>query len=121
MQIASLLENWKPITDTSKSERTFILKELYTLYTSPGERIQRKKENWKRYVKFLKTIKQGDSKDNQDIFKKGKTFIKEIPENRFWFFVSHIKTADLYFIKSTMQDKVNRGESASAWLFSKVK
>lgn len=99
-----------------KSERAQITKEIYQIYTSPSERIHRRKENWARYCKWCKANKKPDSTENQKLFKKDKTFIKEQPIKTFVYFISHIETKHLYYIKSEMLDHNNRGKSASAWL-----
>lgn len=110
-----------PQEKLARSERAQIIKEMYEIYTHPAERILRKKENWRRYIDFLKFIRQPDSKKNQSLFKRGKTFLKEQSIKSFCYFISHIPTKDLYHNKSMMQDCKNRGTSASAWLFSQIK
>jgi len=121
LNISAYLQNRKlePVTD--KDERKFLLKELYTLYTSQPEKIMRKKANWSNYIKYLKKIKKADSQEQRDIFKMSRAFIKEVPENRFWFFVSHVKTKDLYGVKSICLDKLNRGESIGGFILGCVK
>ena len=47
-----------PQEKLARSERAQIIKEMYAIYTHPAERILRKKENWKRYIAFLKVLKQ---------------------------------------------------------------
>jgi len=104
-----------------KSERSQIIKEMYEIYTHPGERVLRRKENWKRYCAWCRENKVSDSKTNQAKFKKEKRFIKEQSIKTFVFFLHHIKTQDLYYVKSRMVDCRNRGQSASAWLLSNTK
>lgn len=110
-----------PQEKLAKSERAQIIKEMYAIYTHPAERVLRKKENWKRYIAFLKTIRQADSKKNQSIFKRGKTYLREQPISSFCYFISFIPTKDLYHNKSMMQDCKNRGTSAGGWLMSQIK
>ena len=117
MQLLSSLFELPNEEKLCKSERAQVIKELYAIYTSPLERILRKKENWKRYCAFCRASKQANTKEAQELFKKGKTYIKEQPIKTIIFFLSHIPTKDLYYIKSQMQDCSNRGKSASAWLF----
>jgi len=122
MNIASLLQNVLVEEKTlCKSERSQLIKEMYELYTSDMERILRKKENWKRYIVFLKACKHADTEEYRKMFKKGKTFIKEQPLNTFIFFTNHIPTRDLYFCKSNMRDCLNRGKSCGAWLISNTR
>ena len=104
-----------------KSERSNIIKELYSIHTSESERIHRKKENWKRYIKYLKSFKKTDSEQIRIIFKKKKEFIKEIPIRNFCILIGHIPTKDLYYIKSQMVNCKNRGSSATAWLISNLR
>lgn len=122
INISDLLKN-KQIENPKieKSERAQIIKEMYEIYTSPSERIKRKKENWKRYCTWCYENKRKDSTENQQLFKKDKKFIKEQPVKTFLFFLTHIKTQDLYYVKSRMVDCRNRGTSASAWLVSNTR
>jgi len=113
--LAQLLQN-RTLKPQDKNERRFILKQLDDIHHSEHERILRKKENWKRYIIYLKTIKQKDSKENQAIFKRGKTFLKEYKS--LWYFLSHVPTKDLYAALSVAKDKMNRGESATSYIIS---
>lgn len=118
ISIEDLLKERKPVKK-SRSEREDILKQMYAIYTSPGERIHRKKENWRRYIVWLKEGKLEHSDETVQKFKKTKHHIKELKEDRFWYFVCHIKkTKDLYAPLSVMRDKRNRDESASAYVIS---
>lgn len=111
--LSQLLQN-RTLKPQDKNERRFIQKQLDAIHQSDHERILRKKKNWCNYIAYLKTIKQKDSKENQAIFKKGKTFLKE--NKSLWYFLSHVPTKDLYAALSVAKDKMNRGESASAYL-----
>lgn len=108
----------KEFKKLEKSERAELIKQIYEIYTSPHERILRRKENWKRYISWLKENKVPHTKEKVLEFKKNKKFIKERNVKSICFFLSHIPTKDLYFIISQMKDKKNRGYSASAYLFS---
>ena len=46
-----------------KSERAELIKQIYEIYTCPQERVLRKKENWKRYVKYLKHYHLANTKE----------------------------------------------------------
>jgi hypothetical protein len=51
-------------------------------------------------------------------FTKDKRYIKKVPVSRFWFFLSHVPTRDLYYVLSVSKDKANRGESVGAFICS---
>ena len=121
LNISTYLQNRTLPEVTEKDERKFLLKEIYKLYSSDAERLLRKKKNWSNYIKYLKSVKKPDTSDQREIFSMSKALIKEVPEKRFWFFVSHVKTKDLYSVKSQMEDRINRGQSASAWVLSLIK
>ncbi len=121
LNISAYLQNRTLPEVTEKDERKFLLKEIYKLYSSDAERLLRKKKNWSNYIAHLKRIKRAHTKEQTDIFRMSKAFIKEVPEKRFWFFVSHVKTKDLYAVRSAMQDRINRGQSAGAWVLSLIK
>jgi hypothetical protein len=104
-----------------KSERAEMIKQIYDIYTSPHERILRKKENWKRYILYLKSFRFNHTPETIKQFKKTSQYIKEQPVKSLCFFLSHIPTKDLYFIRSEMLDYKNRGKSASAYLFASIK
>lgn len=121
LNISAYLQNRTLPQVTEKDERKFLLKEIYKLYSSDAERLLRKKKNWSNYIAHLKRIKKAHNDDQKEIYMLSRSFIKEVPENRFWFFVSHVKTKDLYSVKSQMEDRINRGQSASAWVLSLIK
>ena len=104
-----------------KSERAEVIKQIYDIYTSEHERILRKKENWKRYIKYLKENRTPHTLESLKTFKKTSQHIKEKNVKSLCFFLSHIPTKDLYFIRSEMKDNKNRGKSASAYLFGSIK
>ena len=71
-----------------KSERSQIIKEMYEIYTHPGERVLRRKENWKRYCTWFKETKQKENSTKvQELFRKEKRFIREQPIKTFVFFL----------------------------------
>jgi hypothetical protein len=125
MQIGDLLK----VQDKTicKSERAQIIKEIYSYYTSPLEKILRKKENWVRYINWLKENKIKHSPESVKKFKtvklkdKQKEFIKEMPIKSFCYIISHIKTPDLYYLKSQAHDRSFRGESFSKYFFWAIK
>jgi hypothetical protein len=114
--ISNFLKQPEPIKKRG-SERTDILRQIYSFYDTEQEKIHTKKENWKRYVKFCKDNKLCDSKENQMRFKKSKNFIKHITDKSmasFW--LSHIPTKHLYYILSVAKDKSFRNESVGAFI-----
>lgn len=114
--ISSIIKQEKKL---EKSERAQVIKEIYQLYSSPLEAILRKKENWKRYITWLKLLKlDGDRMNNVTInrFKKTKLHLKPISITSLCFFLSHMKTNELYFIKSECIDKNNRGYSIGSYI-----
>lgn len=104
-----------------KSERASILKDLYALYTSPTERMLRRKENWKRYIKFLKYWKEADSDGQRKSFKKDPGFIKEMPVKSFAIKLAHLNKSDLYYCLSVAKDTNNRNQSVGGWILSQIK
>lgn len=105
-----------------KQERRFLNKQIDDIYHSSQEKILRKKENWRRYCAWCKLNKKAHTPENVKEFKKTarkKMQGKYLEEQKsLWFFTSHMKTQDLYFIISQMKDCLNRGKSASAYIIS---
>ena len=108
-----------------KQERRFLNKQIDEIHHSPQEKILRRKENWKRYIAWLKLNRKVHTPETVKEFKKTakkKMAGKYLEEHKsLWFFTSHMPTSHLYFILSEMKDKLNRGTSASAWLLSNTK
>jgi len=126
MEIGEILSSYtiqKSVVNQRKnaSERSELIKEIYSIYTSEKERVHRKINNWKRYLLYLKENKLPNNVQSQNKFRKSKRFLKEVDIRTFCFFISHIPTKDLYYIKSNMIDVANRGFSASMWLFFNIK
>lgn len=114
--ISALLK--APERSSARSERAEIIKELYTLYTSEAERKLRTSENWKRYCAWLKAMNLENTPERVEAFKKTRAFLAEMPVSRFCYFLSHVKTGDLYYVASMCRDKHNRGESIGAYVMS---
>jgi hypothetical protein len=119
--LSSLFESYALPKKSRLSERSLVIKDLYALYISPQENIHRKKENWKRYVMWLKENRFKNTKENQVLFMKHKLFITVMPIKRFCFFISHIPTQDLYYTLSVGKDKIARQDSFSKFLFGSIK
>ncbi len=99
-------------------ERHLLVGELYNFYLSPKETLHRKKENWKRYIIWLREKKQKDTKENQKKFKKSKKFLRTLKLSGFSSFIRHIPTEDLYYCLSMCKDVKG---SCIAWLFSRIR
>jgi hypothetical protein len=104
-----------------RSEREKLLNDLYSLYDTMQEAQLRKMENIRRYKLWLKERRVKNTKENQEAFMRSRSFCRKIPKSRFWYFVSHIPTKDLYYILSVSRGKFHRGESIGAFIFSLVK
>lgn len=104
-----------------RSQRSDLTAQIYEIYTSEQQRNFRKRENWKRYIVWLKDNRTPDSKENQAKFKKSKSFIKEHPVKTIVFFVSHIPTADLHYILSLAKDMQFRNQNFSSYLLGSLK
>lgn len=117
LDIKSILKNRSENISNPKSQRAEIISQIYEYYL-----LDNKKQNWKNYIKWLKCNKLKHSKDNMSIFKKTKEYHKNIPIKSFCsFWLSHIKTFDLFYILSIAKDKNNRNESFNKWLFWSLK
>ncbi len=121
-------------TETARSNRNALLKELYEQYTSQPE--VRQKENRKRYYAFLRL-------NHRDILRKDKLteelwnhyksefrksklpsdqkYIEVIAEKNFWYFFSHIPTEDLNFIISCAKDVGHRGGNVASFIMGSRK
>lgn len=108
------LTNYQLPTKKKTSKRAEIIKELYRLYEE--DKINRKKDNWKRFVTYLKSTGKRDSETNRQDFKKSREFIKEVTVGTFCFFLSHIKTQDLPTMLSVAKDKRARKENVGAFI-----
>ena len=114
-----------------EQERDAPFNELYRLYTSVTQRNLRRKENWRRYILWLKVHRIKHTTDSVAKFRKtrkgsklfiqGLSFVDEWGVSTFAVKISHIKGEMLYYTLSVARDKDNRGESIGAWLFAKPK
>jgi hypothetical protein len=120
MEIQDLLKTYEIKKVKRISERAELIKNIYAIYSSEKQKIFRKKENWKRYIAFLKENRKENTPENIKTFKKSKKFIKEHSVKTVCFFVSHIPTADLYYIFSMARDMQNRNENFSGYFISSI-
>ncbi len=112
--IAELLQQ-KTFVKTARSERADILKQIYPFYV-----LSTRKENWKRYIGWLKSNKTKNTKERVIQFKKEKSCLKSRNEKSFVIMLSHIPTKDLYYLLSIAKDKDKRGENFSGWLMGEI-
>lgn len=98
-----------------KSERAEIIDQLYIFYQTST-----KKENWKRYIKWLKQNKFKASPLKIQSFKKTTNHLKTRTIKSFCVMLAHILTGDLYYLLSVAKDKDKRGENFSGWLMGEV-
>jgi len=127
LNIADIIKN-RPVQEPEKierQERRFLNKQIDDIHHSPQEKILRRKENWKRYVAWLKKNRKKHTNETVIEFKKTankKMEGKYLQEYKsLWYLTSHIKTKDLYFCLSQMKDNLNRGKSASAYIISSTR
>jgi hypothetical protein len=114
-QLKDKLEN--PVKEKHLNERQTILKEIYTFYLS--DEIHRKKANWSRFCSWCHTNKKG--KESLAEFKKSKQFIKPITAKELAIRLAHIKTSDLYYIKSECVSRNRRGEDVGGFILGAIK
>lgn len=88
---------------TKKEQRTILVQEIYNYYKAEYD--MRRKENWKRYVLWLKTNRINEKtlgrEETWKKFSKTKNFIKEITLKQLAILISYIPTEDLPYWVST--------------------
>lgn len=100
-----------------RSERSELFNELYSYYEKSY-----RKNCWSDYITWLKKNKFKHSKEKIAEFKKSKDFRKKISIKSFCsFWLSFVKTNDLYYLISIAKDKDQRGENFNKWLFWAIK
>lgn len=115
----------------SEQERDAPFNEFFGLYNSITQKNLRRKENWRRYILWLKAhrikhtpesvVKFKKTKSSSKLYIHGMNHIDELDVRGFAVKISHIKTHDLYYCLSIARDKDHRGEPINAWLFAKPK
>lgn len=108
--------------DKITNKRQLLFKDLYDIYTSPTERMSRKKENWKRFIQYCREnkIPKSDIGKHVETFKKDKRFIKERTISNFCSYFGHCKEVDLAHLLSSAKDREHCGLNVSGWLLSSV-
>lgn len=119
--LSELLRNYEwELPKKRTSKRAELTKPIYALYCSEKQRTLRKRENWKRYVAWLKENCIPDSKEMRMTFKKSKRFIKELPIKTFCYFLSVIPTDDLFFLESIGKDMDSRNQNFGGYLMANL-
>ena len=106
----------KPLTKTEKRE--ILLREIYDFYKAEYDK--RRKENWKRYIAWLKANRIPDSKENQRKFKRTKSYIREISYESLKWLLRHKSVDDLPYFVSTGKEFSHTGRGFSPWLMQWV-
>lgn len=106
---------------TKGSERADIIRQIYDIYRAYD--VDRKKENWKRYVSFLKMHRIPDSIEAQEKFRKTKNaFIPTLEAKAIACMFGHLKkNADLYYILSNAKLIYREGGNAAGYIISCTK
>lgn len=139
MQIGEYLKNYK-IEDLEKSVkpkgRRVLIKELFDLYNTEVEKNSRKKENWKRYIAYLKAYRVANGKSKEKyvewlaISKKRKIpanlcFLEPLTDKVFAIKVNMaVPKGDehtLHWLVSNAKDMHNRGNAFAPWMFAAMK
>lgn len=115
-EISELLKKSFSLKTVKKgSERGEMLTEIYEHY-----KLSTRKQNWKKYVLWLRSKKVKNTPERIQEFKKQKEHIKTRSVKSFCILLAHIPTKDLYYILSVAKDKSNRNENFSGWLFGEI-
>lgn len=99
---------------TNKEKREILMLEIYNYYKAETDK--RKKENWKRYIKYLKANHIQHTPKTAIAFKRNKLYIKEVSLESMKYLLKHIKTDDLHYFTSTGKEFAHTGRSFGGWL-----
>lgn len=100
---------------SDRSERSSLLTEIYEHY-----KLSTRKQNWKKYILWLRANKVKHTPQRIIEFKKQKEHIKTRSISSFCVMLAHIPTSDLYHTLSIAKDKDNRNENFSGWLLGEI-
>lgn len=118
MDIATILKDFD-FKKSKLNQRQDLFKQIYSFYDTGQEIIHRKKYNWKKYVEFLKENRIPNTPENIKKFKRSKKFQKKMSAKTMaCYWLSHVKTPDLWFVLSVAKDKAFRNECVSAYIMS---
>lgn len=116
----NIFSNYKIEKPKVRSQRAELIDKIYAIYTSPTQKMFRRKQNWLRYCQWCRDNKLANLKENQAKFKKSKHFIREHNIKSFCYFMSVIPTADLYYVVSVAKDMNNRGQNFSSFIMGNL-
>lgn len=115
------------------SQRGELISEIYDIYSSQQQRNFRKRENWKRYIGWLKANridekKLGRREAIKTWMKKGKglhKFIKEYSIKEIAIFLAPFNSKNnnmdvLYYISSMARDMKNRNQNFGAYFINAI-
>lgn len=106
---------------TAKSQRNDLMNQIYSFYLTDQERVHNKKYRLKLYQVWLKENKYRHTMERALEFKKTKTYKNTkgfTPKTMACFFLSHVKTKDLFYVLSVAKDKYMRNESVGMYIKS---
>jgi hypothetical protein len=106
----------KPVSKRERTEkREAIIDEIFKYYVA--EQPKRKRENWKRYLAFIKSRHLTHCKKSVALFKRQPQYIHEVKtvESMRWL-LKHIPLEDFYVVLSEVKDRKNRGNNVSSFL-----
>lgn len=129
--ISELLQNFKDVPAslspqlTNKEKREILMREIYDFYVAEYDK--RRKENWKRYIAYLKENRINEKTLGREKtfnkFKRTKKYIREISFDSMCWLLRHIPLKDLPYFTSTGREFSHSGRSFGSWLsqwFEKV-
>lgn len=110
----------KPLSEREK--KWILQREIFSLI----EQEDIKKLNWKRYIAFLKRYRVSEREIGRDMAVKmwkkcrDKEYkqIRKLSSKSFGFFTNHVRSEDLFALKSKAQDMLNRSESPTCYIYS---
>jgi hypothetical protein len=118
-----------------KSQRTWLLEELYGIYTHPRQEALLRAENKRRFVEYVKQVDPGALRDTRNLSRfstlrwnferaklpKGMRYLTPMSPKSFAIRLSHLGLDELYYLISVSRDKNNRNESVGAFIFWSVR
>lgn len=127
MQPISELLNFKDVPNvtpalTRTEKREILMREIYDFYKKEYDK--RRKENWKRYVKWLKENKIDEKilgrEKNTRKFMRTKYAIKELTLERLTYLMNYLPFKDLDYFVSTGKEFYHSGKNFTAWLSKQI-
>lgn len=128
-KIEALKANPEQVIKLQTKTRKDIIKEIYELYTTERQKTFRSRENWRRYVNWLKTNKVNEKTlgrtETVKLWKKKGTkeykFLKEMSTKELAIFLAPFNAKNnnldaLYYLASLGRDMNNRKENFSSFL-----